>query len=349
MLATLRRTSLAWSKRAGLTTIVGDSPWRRERLLILCYHGVSIDDEHQWNPNLYVSPHTLARRFEILRRVGTTVLPLDEALDRLYTNDLPPRAVVLTFDDGFQDFLLQAYPLLERHGYPSTVYLPTQRVVQNYPIVQLFLSYVLWKRRDARLDGRGIAGLGSVYELASAETRRAIIASLAAQFERDKLGPEGKDRFAREVVSRLGLDYGALFRSGLLRLMRPEQVRRLSDAGVDFELHTHQHRTPEDPLQFRKEVADNRRHLEAITGKPARHFCYPSGVYRGTYPAVLEGEGMRSATTCDPDLADRTSNVLLLPRFVDSNAVSEIEFESWVTGAACWLPRRTRRAHPHVA
>jgi peptidoglycan/xylan/chitin deacetylase (PgdA/CDA1 family) len=349
MLATLRRTSLALSKRAGLTTIVGDSPWRRERLLILCYHGVSIDDEHEWHSNLYVSPETLARRFEILRRAHATVLPLDEAINRLYTNDLPRRAVALTFDDGYQDFLRRAHPLLQQYGYPSTVYLPTQRVVQNYPIVHLFLSYLLWKRRAGRLDGRGIAGLGSVYDLASEQTRRTIIASLVAQFHRDKLGPEGKDLVAREIVARLGLEYDELFKSGVLRLITAEQVRALSDAGVDFQLHTHRHQTPEDPLAFRNEVAANRRHLEAMTGKRAFHFCYPSGVYRPFYPELLKEEGLRSATTCDPDLAAPSSNRFLLPRFVDSNSVSDIEFESWVTGAACWLPRRTRRAHPQVA
>jgi peptidoglycan/xylan/chitin deacetylase (PgdA/CDA1 family) len=310
---------------------------------------VSIDDEHEWNSRLYVSPDTLARRFEILRRADATVLALDEAIDRLYMNELPRRAVALTFDDGYQDFRLRAHPLLQRYGYLSTVYLPTQRVVQNYPIVHLFLSYLLWKHRTARLDGRGIAGLGSVYDLALEETRRTIVASLVAQFDRDKLGPQGKDLVAREIVARMGLDYDTLFKSGVLRLITPEQVRALSDGGVDFQLHTHMHRTPEDPLAFRKEVADNRGHLEAMTGKRAFHFCYPSGVYRGFYPELLKEEGLRSATTCDPDLAAASSDVFLLPRFVDSNAVTDIEFESWVTGAACWLPRRTRRAHPQVA
>ena len=45
---------------------------------------------------------------------GCTVLPLDDAVRRLYADDLPPRSVVLTFDDGYVDFERQAYPLLRR-------------------------------------------------------------------------------------------------------------------------------------------------------------------------------------------------------------------------------------------
>jgi peptidoglycan/xylan/chitin deacetylase (PgdA/CDA1 family) len=348
MLATLRQTSFALSKRAGLMSAVAGSTWRRERLLILCYHGVSLDDEHHWRPGLYVSPQTLARRFEILRRAEAAVLPLDEAIDRLYANDLPPRAVALTFDDGYQDFLRRAYPLLQQYGYAATVYLPTQRVLQNYPIPQLIVSYLLWKHRAGRLDGRGIAGLDTVYDLADEPTRRRIVLALLARFSHDKLSPRGKDAVVRDVAARLGADYDALVDFGLLRLMTAKQVRRLSEAGISFELHTHRHRTPEDPAHFRKEVDDNRRHLEAIIGRRASHFCYPSGVYRASYPAVLKADGVRSATTCDPDLAARTSDALLLPRFVDTEMVSDIEFESWVTGAACWLPRRTRRAHRNV-
>ena len=348
MLATLRQTSFALSKRAGLMGAVAGSTWRRERLLILCYHGVSLDDEHHWRPGLYVSPQTLARRFEILQRARAAVLPLEEAIDRLYANDLPPRAVALTFDDGYQDFLRRAYPLLQQYGYPATVYLPTQRVLQNFPIPQLVLSYLLWTHRDGHLDGRGIAGLDTVYDLADEATRRSIVLALLARFNHDKLAPRGKDAVVRDVATRLGMDYDAVLESGLLRLMTAEQVRTLSDAGVSFELHTHRHRTPEDPALFRKELEINRRHLEAMIGRRARHFCYPSGVYRDSYSEVLKEEGVRSATTCDPDLAARTSDALLLPRFVDTEMVSELEFESWVTGAACWLPRRTRRAHRNV-
>jgi peptidoglycan/xylan/chitin deacetylase (PgdA/CDA1 family) len=346
MLATLRQTSFALSKRAGLMSAVADSGWRRERLLILCYHGVSLADEHLWRPGLYVSPATLARRFDILRRVDAAVLPLDEAIDRLYDNSLPPRAVALTFDDGYQDYLRQAYPLLRQHGFASTVYVPTQRVLHNYPIPQLMLSYLLWSRRDATLDARGLPGLDDSYDLGDEPTRSHIVRTLVTRLNRAKMSPEKKDGAVREIAGRLGVDYRRWLELGLLRLMTVDQVRTLSAEGVEFELHTHRHRTPEDPGAFQLEVAANRRHLEAIIGRRPRHFCYPSGVYRDGYPAVLKADGIRSATTCDPDLAARSSDALLLPRFVDTEMVSDIEFESWVTGAACWLPRRTRRAYP---
>jgi peptidoglycan/xylan/chitin deacetylase (PgdA/CDA1 family) len=36
-----------------------------------------------------------------------------------------PQLVVITFDDGFQNFYTEAYPILEQHGFTATVFLPT--------------------------------------------------------------------------------------------------------------------------------------------------------------------------------------------------------------------------------
>ena len=115
----LRRAALTSLKGAGIFGVVENSRWRRERLLILCYHGVSLEDEHEWWPALYVSPQHLERRLEILKRGQYNVLPLGEALQRLYCKDLPSRSVAITFDDGNYDFYRQAYPRLKQHSLPG--------------------------------------------------------------------------------------------------------------------------------------------------------------------------------------------------------------------------------------
>jgi peptidoglycan/xylan/chitin deacetylase (PgdA/CDA1 family) len=349
MIRTVKQSSLAVMRRLGIGRLVSASEWRRQRLLILCYHGVSLADEHEWCPGLYVRPSVLAQRLETLQRLRCTVLPLKDALSRLYRGDLPPRAVVLTFDDGYFDFMDRAWPLLQRYGYPATVYVTTARVERNLPNVNLLMSYALWKSPLQTFDGRDIPGLGGQSALGGVDARQQVAQRIIDALQSGAAGEQRRDDIVRLVTERAGLDYDALVESRLLTLMRPEEIRTLAAQGVDFQLHTHMHRSPEDPQDYVRDILLNRDRLDAMTGMHASHFCYPSGNYREGYLPVLREHGIESATTCDPGLATSSSDPLLLPRFVDNDEVAPVVFESWVTGLAARLPRRTRRGGTGLA
>ena len=47
------------AERAGVFRAVRDSRWRMSRLLILAYHGISLGDEHEWSPELYIPREAL--------------------------------------------------------------------------------------------------------------------------------------------------------------------------------------------------------------------------------------------------------------------------------------------------
>src|SRR6185312_6273066 len=93
----MRLATLALLKGCGALNWVRDSRWRNQRLLILCYHGISIEEEHLWRPATYIHPTLFTKRLEQLARTGYQVLPLGEAVDRLYRGDLPSRSAVITF------------------------------------------------------------------------------------------------------------------------------------------------------------------------------------------------------------------------------------------------------------
>jgi len=94
---------------------------RQQRLLILGYHGVARCDEHEWDPQLYIAPERLRQRMQLLAQERCNVLPLGEAVVRLQSGTLSPRAVTITFDDGYHDFYSVGFPVSESFGYPVTL------------------------------------------------------------------------------------------------------------------------------------------------------------------------------------------------------------------------------------
>ena len=340
MLKKLKQTALRSLKSAGVSALVQDSRWRRQRLLILAYHGISMFDEHEWNGSQYISPEVLRSRMQQLKRSRCAVLPLGEAIELLYRNDLPDRAVTLTFDDGFADFYHRAFPIIDDFGFPVTLYLTTFYSDYNRPVFDLACSYLLWRGRARTLQAKEFIGEEAAVNLATNDAREAVLKKIRDFAAQQDLSASEKDARAAALAAHLGVDYDELLQRRVIHNVTPAEAKELSRQGVDVQLHTHRHRTPLDRELFLREIEDNRRRINEITGKNPTHFCYPSGVYDPKFLPWLSEAGIKSATTCEVGFASPASIPLLLPRFLDNNTMAAIEFEAWLTGISLALPRR---------
>jgi peptidoglycan/xylan/chitin deacetylase (PgdA/CDA1 family) len=340
MLKKFKQVTLQSLKSAGVSTLVHNSRWRRQRLLILAYHGISLSDEHLFNGSQFISADLFRTRLELLKNSNCAVLPLGEAVERLYANDLPDRAVAITFDDGTSDFYRRAFPLIREFGVPVTLYLTTFYSFYQRPVFDLMCSYLLWKGRSSALDLKTLTGQDLRTDLSSLDAREAALTQIHAFARGRKLSAEEKDAFAGSLAALLNVDYDALLDQRMMHNLTPDEVSQLAAGGIDVQLHTHRHRTPMDRELFLREIEDNRKSIQEMTGKRPTHFCYPSGAYDLRFLPWLREAGVVSATTCESGFASRSSNELLLPRFLDNATLSPIEFESWLTGISAALPRR---------
>ncbi len=100
----------------------------RPGIPILMYHSVSDDPELGVSPYYRVTTSRARFREQVrwLHEHGFEAIDLPEALLRLgQGGEGCNRSVVITFDDGFQDFLTNAWPVLREFGFLPSVFLPT--------------------------------------------------------------------------------------------------------------------------------------------------------------------------------------------------------------------------------
>lgn len=337
MLKSAKIAALRAARTSGVFAAVKASQWRNQRLLILCFHGISFEDEHEWSPGMYLSPGQFRERMRILARGGYNVLPLGEALERMEKGTLPPLSVAITFDDGEYNFHALAYPILREFGLPATQYVATYYCRKQIPVFDVTAAYLIWKHRGKKLD---LSGTMPGEEEVSVDDPRGLFQRLHRSVHERNLSADEKDAIAEELGRRVGADYGEIRRRRMFHLMTAEEIAEVSDGGVSIELHTHRHRTPRDRRLFFRELEDNGRAILEITGKQAMHFCYPCGDYAPEFFGWLREQGVRSATTCNLGFASAENDAMELPRMLDTAGLTGVEFEGWLTGVSAALPLR---------
>lgn len=95
-----------------------------KQVQILMYHRVGdFPGRVKAHGALYCHLPRFRAQMKLFKLLGYRVISLDEAAAGLRGDaPLPPRPLVLTFDDAYVDFLENAAPVLKAHGYPATVY-----------------------------------------------------------------------------------------------------------------------------------------------------------------------------------------------------------------------------------
>jgi peptidoglycan/xylan/chitin deacetylase (PgdA/CDA1 family) len=308
----------------------------RGGLRIICYHGFALADEHKYRSKLFIKGELFRRRLQYLRNQRYPILSLSEALDALNAGRLPPCATVITMDDGWRGTHTVALPIIKEFKIPVTVYVATYYVENPIPVYTVTVAYLFWICKKVRVDLP--RGLGT-FDLAS----QASEAEEAAQQFGGSLTASERLEFMRELAKALDVGFDDIEDRQLFRVMNVEELGQLAAAGVDIQLHSHNHHWPlHDRRIVECEIVVNRRSLARIVRHPLEHFCYPSGVHglhQGEWLAAL---GVKSATTIEPGLNFADTPHFALRRIVDGAPVSDIEFAAEMTGfmeLVRWLRR----------
>lgn len=123
-----------------LLTLYCVSPWLRllsgkdHSIPILMYHSITDQDEPGMHPyyRTATTPAAFAAQLQHLQNEGYTGCSLAQAWSQLQAEASDhTKLVVITFDDGYQDFYRHAFPVLKEYGFHATVFLPTAYIAEN--------------------------------------------------------------------------------------------------------------------------------------------------------------------------------------------------------------------------
>jgi peptidoglycan/xylan/chitin deacetylase (PgdA/CDA1 family) len=253
-----------------------------DHLLIVAWHNV----ERTWN--YPAAPGAGAAGFEHqlrrLQRLGT-IVPLATALRQLTTGQpLPPRAIALTFDDGYRDNLEVGAPVLERLGLPATFFL-VPGILDGR--ISPWWETVAWAVR--RTSRSSLAWQGRTLPLGGRAGRRTL--ELVADGLKT-LDQAARGRAVAELVERLepegASDHRRLF-------LDWDGARELLRRGFEIGGHSMDHAilARESPAAQLEDLVESRRRLEAELDVAIEVLAYPNGG-RADYDAATVDAARRA-------------------------------------------------------
>ena len=309
--------ALFWTRADALLGALVDAP---RTPVVLGYHRVVDDfrrEARQTIAPMLITPRMLEQQLDWIGRRFRFV-SLDELGQRLERDgESAGRLAAVTFDDGYRDVYERAFPLLQKKGIPSAVFVVTDMVSRRdlLPHDRLYLAlrraYATWEEPTRALRrvflGLGISMPGAERWTGADWTVASMTAWLLRCLRQDEVR-----RVVESLEFSVGLDEEAAH--GLLP-MTWAMLARMQRAGVTIGSHTKTHAwlTLEDRAHALEELYGSRLALESRLGVTVRHFAYPDGQFNREMAELVAVAGYQFGyTTCNH--RDTSQPLLTIPR-----------------------------------
>jgi peptidoglycan/xylan/chitin deacetylase (PgdA/CDA1 family) len=313
-------TGILQRARMELAYFSGYARWKQRQTggtgVILRFERVRPRRSQRFQPHRSgeITPQFLDRTIRALKRWKFDLVPIDEVCRRAVTLPKPRPFVCLTFDGGYKDVITQAYPVLEKHGVPFTLYLPTafpdglgemwwlalEQMIARESRISLVID-----RKERHFAARHVSEKHDAFEFLVSWMRTLPLPDLSFAIN--------------DLCKRYSVDLAALSRSASLdwddlARLAADPLVTIGSATVNYPVLSNL-----KEADARREIAMGKAVAETAFRRNVRHFAYPFGdreSWRRQHLEMVQETGFASAVSAIPGVVEPKgyTNLHALPR-----------------------------------
>ena len=315
------------------------------QIVILTYHRIGPDNNAWLFPPTSTSDFEKQMKYLAKTHKIMTLGKLAEVLQK--GKNLEEKIAVVTFDDGYKDSYLYAFPILKKYNIPATIFLITGHIGKGDLFWFDKIRYLLWntKIKKFKLDDIGEFLLDSI------DNKLKSMLILVEKLK--KIRNENKNNILKEledicdinIPSDLGRDF----------ILSWDEIIEMNEYGINFGAHTVTHpiltRVSLDRARF--EISQSKKYIEKRLNQNINTFCYPNGTiedFNNDIIEIIKNSGFSCAVTTIPIINSSKTDLYRLGRMFDSWSFDSFKFlTSGLYSDATNILNRVRRLNVNLS
>ena len=263
-----------------------------DRLTVVMFHRILNPEDPRWStcdPDYTLATRWFVESLKFFRRHYSVVSLSDVLASRRHGAPLPPRPLLITFDDGWADNADYALPELRKAGLPAVLFVVADAVGTRQPFFQERLI-AAWRRQALKVGELAVA-LRS-HAAGDWQPRDESIGAMREAIARLEALPEDqRDRVLAPFMAALD--------DGLRHMVTVEELQRLEAGGIALGLHGKTHAPMRLAVDLDAELSGARTALATRLGgaEPAVSMSFPHGSYNDAIARRTQEAGYELAFT----------------------------------------------------
>lgn len=272
----------------------------KEKAIVLMYHRVLDKQEISQSSSqdgILVCIETFESQMRFLKK-NFNVISIDELKDHItQKKTFTPGSCLVTFDDGWKDNFINAYPILKKYKIPAAIFLTTEYIGTGKRFWQERLNHMLKIlhyrcKSDIKLNKK------TLNKYRESELRKIIISDGRDLEEKISSFVAKQKQYKEDIIEELidaltsFLEKEGYKITQVNDFMSWDEIRIMSNGGVDFGSHGKSHRIlTQNQSIAPEEILESKEIIEKKLEKEINSFSYPNGSYTQEIVKLVKKSG----------------------------------------------------------